>query len=136
MIVTITNSAKIQSLESLIYVMYHILIIEDEARIASFIDKGLRKHGFSTAIAPDGEIALFMVKEQKFDLLLLDLSLPIKDGWTVLEELSLQGIDIPVIIVTAQERVYSNTRTLDYLTKPFRFQALLARIYRYLDPNF
>lgn len=117
-----------------------ILIAEDESRIAAFIEKGLRKKGFSTAIATDGEQALQMVQSGKFDLLLLDLGLPLKDGWTVLAELRQQDKQIPVIIVTARDDVHDKMTGLqnganDYVTKPFRFTDLLARIHTYLGAN-
>lgn len=117
--------------------MTRILIVEDEERIAAFIEKGLQKNGFTTAIATDGQKAVQMAQNDEFDLLLLDLGLPIKDGWTVLSELRHQGKDFPVIIVTArddiQEKQTSRQRGAnDYVTKPFRFQDLLARVREHL----
>ncbi|AFY77273.1 response regulator with CheY-like receiver domain and winged-helix DNA-binding domain [Pleurocapsa sp. PCC 7327] len=114
-----------------------ILIAEDERRITAFIDKGLRKYGFSTAIATDGEQAVLMAQSDKFDLLLLDLGLLVKDGWTVLAELRQQGKQLPIIIVTARDDVAEKKVGLqyeanDYLTKPFRFQDLLARVHNHL----
>jgi DNA-binding response OmpR family regulator len=115
-----------------------ILIAEDERRIAAFIEKGLRKYGFSTAIATDGEQAVLMAQSDEFDLLLLDLGLPVKDGWTVLAELRRQGKQLPVIIVTARDDVAQKKVGLqyganDYITKPFRFQDLLARVRTHLS---
>lgn len=81
--------------------MSRILIAEDESRIAAFIEKGLQKNGFDTAIATNGEEALQMAESNGFDMLLLDLGLPIKDGWTVLQELRDRGKKIPIIIVSA-----------------------------------
>lgn len=115
--------------------MNSILIVEDEVRIASFIEKGLRKKGFYTAIALDGEQALLMIKEYEFDLLLLDLGLPVKDGLAVLEELRHQEINIPVIIVTACDEVHANVVGFDYIIKPFQFRDLLELIYRYLPSS-
>jgi DNA-binding response OmpR family regulator len=112
--------------------MNRILIVEDESRIASFIDKGLKKNGFHTAIATDGEEALRMVSQDNFDLLLLDVGLPIKDGWTVLAELRHQGQQIPVIIVTARDESAKQNLASDYITKPFQFQDLLKCIYNHL----
>ncbi len=108
--------------------MGNILIAEDEYRIASFMEKGLQKNGFNTAIANDGEQALAMVQSQNFDLLLLDLGLPIKDGWTVLKELRNQEYKLPIIIVSANDFCQDGTEITDYIPKPFRFQDLLERV--------
>ena len=108
--------------------MDKILIAEDESRIASFVEKGLRKNGFSTAIATDGEQAWEMLQKENFDLLLLDLGLPIKDGWTVLKELRTQGYKLPIIIVSANDFCQDSTERTDYIAKPFRFQDLLERV--------
>jgi DNA-binding response OmpR family regulator len=106
-----------------------ILIIEDEPRIAAFLEKGLQKNGFRTAIAFDGEQAVTMAQGHHFDLLLLDLGLPIKDGWTVLAELRSQGRQIPVIVVTARDDVEEKSTLIeDYIIKPFRFQSLLEKV--------
>lgn len=118
--------------------MAQILIVEDEERLAAFIDKGLKKQGFLTAIAEDGEKALLMVRENPFDLILLDLGLPIVDGWTVLKELRKQDEVRPVIIVTARkderEKVLEMGGTAtDFVTKPFRFSDLLERIQLHLS---
>ena len=109
--------------------MSQILIAEDEARLAAFVDKKLRKYGFGTAIAQDGQ-ALQMAASEEFTLLLLDLGLPLKDGWTVLKELRDRGKAFPIIIVTALSGESDRTTALqyganDYLTKPFRFSDLL-----------
>ncbi len=108
--------------------MTSILIAEDESRIAAFIEKGLRKNGFDTAIAKDGEQALLMLQSNNFDLILLDLGLPVKDGWTVLKELRSQGKQIPIIIVSAFNPTNEIAEVNDYIVKPFRFQDLLARV--------
>lgn len=114
--------------------MSWILIVEDETRIAAFLEKGLRKNGFNTAIATDGEQALEMSYRQDFDLLLLDLGLPIKDGWTVLKELRSQGKLMPVIVVTARDDLDPKSYPIqDYIIKPFRFQSLLEKIRRSLN---
>jgi DNA-binding response OmpR family regulator len=113
--------------------MYNILIVEDEVRIASFVDKGLRKQGFKTAIATDGKMALSVIKSHQFDLIILDIGLPVMDGWTVLEKLRIQGIYPSVIVVTAQENLEHDLPNVGYLKKPFRFQALLEKIDAYLQ---
>jgi DNA-binding response OmpR family regulator len=110
--------------------MSHILIAEDESRIASFIEKGLRSHGYTTSIVQDGLAVSELVHAGDFDLLILDLGLPGKDGLQVLEELRGQGENLPVIILTARDDIHDKVAGLeggadDYVTKPFRFEELL-----------
>jgi DNA-binding response OmpR family regulator len=114
--------------------MCRILIAEDEPRIAAFIEKGLRKHGYQTVVVHDGIQAVEMAQALDFDLLLLDLGLPGKDGWTVLEDLrqQLAGF-LSVIIITARDDIQDRMRSLefgvtDYMIKPFKFSDLLACI--------
>lgn len=112
--------------------MYRILIAEDESRIASFIEKGLRAHGFTTAIALTGQDAIVEAIDDRFDLIILDLGLPDKDGLEVIDELRGQGVNIPIIILTARDDIRDKVAGLeggadDYVTKPFRFEELLAR---------
>jgi DNA-binding response OmpR family regulator len=113
--------------------MSSILIVEDEERIASFVDKGLRSSGFATAIAGDGESGLAMATTGRFDLVVLDLGLPDIDGIEVLKRMRGRGMTAPVVILTARDGVHSTVEGLeggadDYVTKPFRFEELLARI--------
>ncbi len=113
--------------------MYKILIAEDEPRIASFIQKGLNAHGFSTAIAQNAREAITQILEANFDLLILDLGLPDKDGHEVVSELRGQGAALPIIILSAREDIQDKVMGLeggadDYVTKPFRFEELLARV--------
>lgn len=113
--------------------MYRILIAEDEPRIASFIEKGLRSHGFTTSIAKDAREATQMALGGAFELMILDLGLPGKDGLDVLQELRGQGEKFPIIILTARDDIQDKVAGLeggadDYITKPFRFEELLARI--------
>lgn len=113
--------------------MNRILIVEDSPRIVSFLDKGLRSHGFTTAVATDGHEAVFMASSGEFDLLILDIGLPGKDGWMVLEELRGCGVELPIIILTARRDVRDKVAGLeggadDYVTKPFSFEELLARV--------
>lgn len=117
-----------------------ILIAEDEPRIATFIEKGLRASGFSTAIAKDGHEALSMAQSGDFNLLILDIGLPGKDGWMVLEELRGQGEQLSIIILSARDDVSDKVAGLeggadDYVTKPFRFEELLARVRARLRDN-
>lgn len=114
-----------------------ILIVEDEFHIATFLQKGLQKNGFKTAISEDGNQALLITQSKDFDLLLLDLGLPGKDGWTVLKELRDQGKQFPIIIVTARDDERDRAASLaaganDYVTKPFRFEELLTRVHAQL----
>ncbi|MBG1268833.1 response regulator transcription factor [Nostoc sp. WHI] len=113
--------------------MANILIAEDEPRIASFIEKGLRSQGFTTTTVTDGLYVLDIAHSGSFDLLILDLGLPGKDGFQVLEELRGQGEDLPVIILSARSDIHDKVAGLeggadDYVTKPFRFEELLARV--------
>jgi two-component system copper resistance phosphate regulon response regulator CusR len=113
--------------------MSRILIAEDEARIASFVEKGLKANGFVTVVASDGEEALRLARAGRFDLLILDLGLPGRDGLEVLRELRRAGIAVPVIVLTARDSVPDKVAGLeggadDYITKPFAFDELLARI--------
>jgi DNA-binding response OmpR family regulator len=110
-----------------------ILIAEDEERIASFIDKGLKASGYATEIVRDGAKALELARSGKYDLLILDLGLPGKDGLEVLEALRGEGAAIPVVILTARTTTREVVAGLeggadDYVTKPFRFEELLARV--------
>jgi DNA-binding response OmpR family regulator len=110
-----------------------ILIAEDEARIASFLEKGLKANGFTTEVAATGEDALRRARSGKFDLVILDLGLPGKDGFEVLRELRGERSRVPVVILTARDSVRDTVAGLeggadDYLTKPFRFEELLARV--------
>jgi len=117
-----------------------ILIAEDEPRIAAFLEKGLRASGFTTAVAKDGHEASSMAQSGEFDLLILDIGLPVKDGWMVLEELRGQGEQLPIIILSARDEVSDKVAGLeggadDYVTKPFRFEELLARVRARLRDN-
>jgi two-component system copper resistance phosphate regulon response regulator CusR len=113
--------------------MSRILIAEDESRIASFLEKGLRANGFTTDTAADGESALRLARSGRFDLLILDLGLPVLDGFDVLRRLRASGSTLPVVILTARDRVEDTVAGLeggadDYIPKPFRFEELLARV--------
>jgi two-component system, OmpR family, response regulator QseB len=120
--------------------MPQILIAEDEPRIAAFIDKGLRAQGFTITIAVDANEALNLAQANEFDLMILDLGLPGGDGLEVLESLRGQGIQTPVIILTARDDINDKLAGLsggadDYMTKPFRFEELLARIMLRMKPK-
>lgn len=113
--------------------LMQILIAEDEPRIAAFIEKGLRANGFTTTIASTASDVLNLAVKSDFDLLILDLGLPEKDGLEVLEELRGQGCQIPIVILTARDDIQDKIAGLeggadDYMTKPFRFEELLVRV--------
>ena len=113
--------------------MTRILIAEDEARIASFVEKGLRAAGFSVTIADDGRAAVAEAETGQYDLLVLDVGLPGLDGFDILETLRGQGNRIAVIMLTARDSAADTLRGLegganDYMSKPFRFDELLARV--------
>lgn len=113
--------------------MSNILIAEDHVEISSFIDKGLRANGHRTTITEDGRQAWALAGTGAFDLLILDVGLPGLDGFEVLRRLRGDGVDIPVIILTARDGVDDTVAGLegganDYMTKPFQFAELLARV--------
>lgn len=113
--------------------MSRILIAEDEERIASFVEKGLKANGFTTTVAADGDTAFDYARTGGFDLVLLDIGLPGRDGFTVLRELREARVTVPVIVLTARDSVRDAVAGLeggadDWMTKPFRFEELLARV--------
>jgi DNA-binding response OmpR family regulator len=113
--------------------MARILIAEDEPRIATFLEKGLRANGFTTMTVEDGRSVVAMARDSQFDLLVLDLGLPLVDGMEALREIRRRGERLPVVILTARDLVEDtvagfDTGADDYVTKPFRFDELLARI--------
>ena len=113
--------------------MSRILIAEDEERLAAFLEKGLRANGFATTAVGDGRSVETLASVEAFDLLILDLGLPGKDGLEVLRELRATGRRMPVIILSARDDVADKVTGLeqgadDYLSKPFRFEELLARV--------
>jgi len=110
-----------------------ILIAEDEGRIVSFLEKGLRANGFSTTAVADGLEASEIARDEHFDLLILDLGLPGLDGREVLRRIRAAGQRLPVVILTARDSVDDTVAGFeggadDYVTKPFRFEELLARV--------
>jgi DNA-binding response OmpR family regulator len=110
-----------------------ILIAEDEDRISSFVDKGLRAAGYSTTITRNGNEAVELVLASEFDLVLLDVGLPGIDGFEVLRRLRAHSTTLPIIMLTARTLVSDTVAGLDggandYMPKPFKFDELLARI--------
>jgi two-component system copper resistance phosphate regulon response regulator CusR len=109
------------------------LLAEDEPRVARFIAKGLREQGFAVDVAKDGEEALYKMSINEYDLIILDVMLPLKNGFLVCKELRDAGIKIPVLMLTARDGVEDRVEGLDsgaddYLSKPFDFKELLARL--------
>lgn len=121
--------------------MNRILVADDEVRITAFIEKGLRKQGFTTFAVHDGDSAASMARDDDFDLLILDLGMPRCDGFEVLRRIRGRGERIPVIVLTAQNEIEATVQGFesgadDYVTKPFRFDELLARVRaRLRDPG-
>lgn len=110
-----------------------ILLVEDERDAARLLAKGLRENSFAVDIAPDGDSAIHKAHTATYDLVLLDVMLPGKDGITVCRELRRAGLTVPVLMLTALDRVDNRITGLDsgaddYLTKPFDFGELLARV--------
>jgi DNA-binding response OmpR family regulator len=113
--------------------MTRILIVEDEERITSFLVKGLRSHGFATDVVGTGEEGLAQARSGDFGLVILDIGLPDRDGFSVLAELRQHDGVLPVVILTARDNVADTVAGFegganDYITKPFKFEELLARI--------
>ena len=113
--------------------MSRILIAEDEMRIASFVQKGLGAAGFAVTVATDGPAALAEARSGQFDLMILDIGLPGRDGFDILQALRGEGNPIAVIVLTARDSAADTLRGLegganDYMSKPFRFDELLARV--------
>jgi DNA-binding response OmpR family regulator len=110
-----------------------ILIVEDEAKVAKALGDGLTAERYDVRVAPTGEEAFFLVNSESFDLVLLDLMLPRRDGLEILSALRSRGVQTPVLILTARDTVDDRVQGLDrgaddYLVKPFAFPELLARI--------
>lgn len=109
-----------------------ILLIEDEKKTAAFLGKGLREAGFTVDLAGDGEAGLESARSTRHDLLIVDVMLPKKDGWEVVDELRRGGMRTPILFLTARDSVRDRVKGLelgadDYLVKPFAFSELLAR---------
>jgi len=110
-----------------------LLLVEDDAKTASFVERGRKEAGFAVDHATNGEQGLQMASTESYDAAILDLMLPKMDGLTLIETLRRQKINIPVIILSAKRTVDDRIKGLqtggdDYLTKPFAFAELLARV--------
>jgi DNA-binding response OmpR family regulator len=113
--------------------MSRILIAEDEPRLSSFLEKGLRAAGHATLVCDDGRRAEQLARDGEFDLLILDVGLPGQDGFSVLRAIRGRGERMPVLILTARDDIADTVTGLDigaddYVTKPFVFEELLARV--------
>ena len=114
-----------------------VLVIEDEAKSAAYLKKGLGEHSFVVDVASNGGEGLHLAKHGAYDLIVLDVMLPDRDGWQVLAELRDCDIQTPVLFLTAKDHVEDRVKGLrlgadDYLVKPFAFSELVARIYTVL----
>jgi len=110
-----------------------ILVVEDDRKVAGFIEQGLREEGYAVDIAPDGDEAAMLAHVYEYDLIVLDVMLPKKNGLQVAAELRREGSKTPVLMLTARDTTEDVVRGLDagaddYLTKPFKFDELLARV--------
>ena len=110
-----------------------ILLVEDESRVAAFVAKGLREQTYAVDVATDGEQAVYHASVNEYDLVILDVMLPVKDGHAVCRELRAAGFGTPILMLTARGSVDDRVAGLDsgaddYLAKPFDFKELLARL--------
>ncbi len=110
-----------------------ILIVEDEERLARILKQGLEENAFVVDLSYDGEEGLYMAETFPYDAVLLDILLPGKDGFSVLNELRAKGIAVPVLVITARGEIGDRIKGLnvgadDYVAKPFEFSELLARL--------
>jgi two-component system copper resistance phosphate regulon response regulator CusR len=110
-----------------------ILIAEDDRKVAGFLKKGLKEEQYAVDVCYDGEEALFQTQVNQYDLVILDVMLPKKNGFSVCKEIRKEGNLTPILMLTARDQLEDKVRGLqegadDYLTKPFAFEELLARI--------
>ena len=110
-----------------------ILVVEDEAKMASFIKRGLEEEGAAVDVSTDGQDGLYRASTGNYDLIVLDITLPLVDGLDVCRKLRDNKISTPILLLTARDSVDMKVRGLDsgaddYLTKPFAFAELLARV--------
>ena len=110
-----------------------VLVVEDEPRLAGALRDGLQREGFAVDVAPDGGEALWYARENPYDVILLDIMLPVVNGYKVCQTLREEGNWTPIVMLTAKDGEWDQVEALDtgaddYVTKPFSFQVLLARI--------
>ena len=117
-----------------------ILVVEDERKAAQYLEKGLRESGYDVEVAEQGDLGLKMALGSEYDLIILDIMLPGRDGWSILREMHKSGKRTPVLFLTARDTVDDRVKGLelgadDYLVKPFAFSELLARVRSVLRRN-
>jgi len=110
-----------------------VLIVEDEEKVASFIKKGLEEENFNVDVAYSGDVGENLILSNNYDIIILDIMLPVKDGNEILKKMRDKGIDTPVIMLTAKDKISDKVESFsigcdDYLTKPFSFEELLLRV--------
>jgi len=110
-----------------------ILIVEDDKKVGAFLEKGLKEEQYAVDVCRDGEEAMDLAMANPYDVIILDIMLPKKDGFSVCRELRQAGVLTPILMLTAKDTVEDKVAGLtegadDYLTKPFSFEELLARI--------
>ncbi len=110
-----------------------LLVVEDEKKVSSFVKKGLEEEGYAVDVAQDGEEGLAMALDRVHDLIILDIQLPRMDGLQVLQEVRKQKVTTPVLLLTVRANIEDKVLGLDsgaddYLTKPFAFEELVARV--------
>ena len=110
-----------------------ILLIEDDIKIINFLKKGLSEEGYTVDVAQNGEDGLYLVSVNPYDIVLLDIMLPVIDGFEVCQKLRTSNTNLPIIILTARDSLNDKINGLDigandYISKPFSFSELLARI--------
>ncbi len=110
-----------------------VLVVEDDSRIAAFVAKGLRENSYAVDVAADGDEAIYLASINTYDLFILDINLPKKDGFDVCREIRESGNTKPILMLTARDAVDDRISGLDtgaddYLIKPFEFRELLARL--------
>jgi two-component system OmpR family response regulator len=111
-----------------------VLVVEDETDLADTLSRALTEEGFAIDVAVDGEEGLFRLSDIAYDAVVLDVMLPVMDGWTVLENARARGVHTPVLLLTARDTVEDRVRGLnlgadDYLVKPFSLRELVARLH-------
>src|SRR6476620_6026741 len=110
-----------------------ILVVEDDRKVAGFIEQGLKEEGHAVDVAPDGDEATMLAHVYDYDVILLDVVLPKKNGFQIAAELRREGRTTPILMLTSRDATEDIVRGLDagaddYLSKPFRFDELVARI--------
>ena len=124
---------NLHSVETFRMQVMRILVVEDEPKTGDYLKQGLSEAGFTVDLARDGDDGLHLGKTEDYDLVVLDVMLPVRDGWSVLRALREAGRNMPVLFLTARDRVDDRVKGLelgadDYLVKPFAFSELLARV--------